>query len=209
MAGMGRNRSVELRHRRQTVAVRRDKRQPKAVVGVAFDGERTEAEYFAGWRKRLGIANVSIMPFLVRSGGNALKAVRETKRLRDREGPFDELWCVCDCDDTAPEDVKQAVDQAARSSINLALSSRSFEVWLACHWAKISTACISCEADAVGLVQKFHAEYGAPSKTIPFSVLEPRTLDACANATWLSAQGCDNPSTNVHHLVSKLVSYLK
>jgi hypothetical protein len=81
--------------------------------------------------------------------------VAETVRRADSSQ--EEIWCVCDADDTSSKDLKNAFSLAERNGVNLCLSVRSFEVWLALHWGKISVAPLTCERDAVALVRKCHS----------------------------------------------------
>lgn len=115
------------------------------------------------------------------------------------------MFCVCDVDDTDAQTVRQALQIARNSNITLCLSTRSFEVWIALHWCKISLAPLTCEADAISLVAKHHAAYCKKAKEVDFDVLFPLTTEACRNASWLEKQGIANPATDVHNLIYKLV----
>lgn len=177
---------------------------PRRIVLVFVDGEKTEFQYFRGWQRVLGPYGFALIPRWVSSGGNAYVAVSETKRLLARDTEFDEVWCVCDVDDTSDKDLGRAIALAASSSINLALSRRCFEVWLALHWDKISLSPLVSEGEAVALVKGFCESYDARNKIVPFGMLYPLTDSACANAHWLERQGITNPATTVHRLVSQL-----
>lgn len=183
-------------------------RAPRKVTAVAYDGERTEAEYFRGWSRKLGTVGFVLAPFFVRSGGNAFKAVQACKKKIKSDGPFDEVWCVCDIDDTSTQDLAKAKALAHRENINLCLSSRCFEVWLALHWSRIPLAPIQNEEDAVALVSQYHRAYNSGCKEVPFEALFQRTKAACLHADWLDEQGYTNPATNVHLLVKKLFANL-
>lgn len=183
----------------------RQKRDRKPVIAIAYDGERTEAEYFDGWRRILGPRGLVLKPFYVRSGGNPRVAVDETCKKAATDTDYDRLWCVCDVDDASPADVAAAKKKASQRGIDLILSVRCFEVWLALHWGR-SAGPVQSEEDAVNLVRRHHAAYDASRKSLPFSLLLPRTADACANAVWLKGQGHDNPWTDVHYLVEVLRS---
>src|SRR4051794_10962650 len=68
------------------------------VAIVAYDGEKTEADYFRGWRRVLGTRGVVLKPFYVKSGGNAYHAVQESVKIAKADSDYDEFWCVCDLD---------------------------------------------------------------------------------------------------------------
>ncbi|MCJ2131575.1 RloB family protein [Methylobacterium sp. E-045] len=183
-------------------------RNPRKVTAVAYDGRRTEAEYFRGWQRKLGTIGMVLAPFYVRSGGNALKAVEACLVQSKSDGPFDEIWCVCDVDDTKSGDVQKAKALASRESINLCLSSRCFEVWLALHWCRISLASLQTEQEAINLVSQHHSAYSGKSKEVPFEVLFGKTRDACLHADWLAQQGLANPATDVHRLIRKFYNLI-
>lgn len=172
---------------------------------VCYDGERTEADYFQGWRRALGAqSGVIVRPVLVDSGGNVLKAVNQAIIQMKADVDADEYWCVCDVDDTPSSQINSAISLASDAGLNLAISCRSFEVWIALHWRKISTAAISNETEARCLVAQDHSAYRRGPKVVPFSILLPLTSTALENAEWLERQDCGNPRTQVHYLVGKL-----
>jgi hypothetical protein len=176
------------------------------VILIVLDGERTEYQYFLGWRRFLGHKGVVLVTPVVSSGGNVLKAVKETIRISKKDRDYDEIWCVCDADDTSVDEIISARRLAEKHRINLCLSTRCFEIWLALHWAKISLSPISKSREAIALVQKYYPCFNERKKHVPFSVLQPLTVQACENARWLVAQNLDNPTTNVHELIDILIS---
>jgi hypothetical protein len=149
-----------------------------------------------------------VRPYFIESGGNALVAVKAAADLKSRDREHDEFWCVCDADDTSAGDLSAARDLALKVGIELCLSTRCFEVWLACHWGKISTAPVMTEADARQLVGKHHPPYLKGPKFVPFRLLSPLTVGAIANAKWLEGQDLQNPATDVHRLIEKLIERL-
>ncbi len=177
------------------------------VIGVAYDGAKTEAEYVRGWARMLGPKGVVLTPYYVRSGGNSRDAVDSAKKAFARDPDLDERWCICDVDDTRAGDVRQAVTDAAAADIQLCLSTRSFEIWLALHWSKISTAPILTEREAVDLVRAHWPAYSRSDKSVPFRELFDRADAACTNADWLRRQGHANPATDVDKLVKQLLVF--
>lgn len=171
-------------------------------IVIAYDGERTEDEYFRSWKLLLG-QRLSIEPLHVNSGGNPLSAVRQARKRLKGNRDFAEFWCVSDVDDTPAHIVTQAYAEADAAGIKLCLSQRCFEVWIGLHFGR-STAPITCEAEAIALVSPYLPEYRAGSKVASFGELFPRTEGAIENGAWLQAQACTNPSSAVHHLVRKL-----
>jgi hypothetical protein len=178
------------------------------VTVVCYDGERTEADYFLGWRRRLGAKGITLKPYFIKSGGNVQRAVEEAVKIRSSETDVENFWCVCDVDSSSKAAIAQGIATAQKHSIRLAASNRSFEVWIACHWGKISTAAITSEKDARTLVARHYGDYQRGVKSVPFDMIFPLTVDALANAEWLKQQGNANPSTDVQYLVSLLLSKL-
>lgn len=182
----------------------RDAKSEKVLI-IVCDGERTEDSYFCNWKAFLGPTRIVIRNFNVRSGGNPLKAVRAAAKLKRGERDFHELWCVCDVDNTSKEQVAEAKVVATREGIKLCLSKRCFEVWLALHFER-STRSVTSEQEAISLVRKHIPTYADRVKVAPFSLLLPRSEDACGNASWLEERGLDDPQTDVHQLVRQLLA---
>ena len=195
-------------------SARKPSSRSQRIIVVAYDGKKTEAEYFSGWRRYVGYSGVALKPLYIKSGGNVLNLVRLAKRRAKEDRTYDEFWCVCDIDDTSPEDVRLAILSAqAEPKIRLAMSARSFEVWLALHWGRISLACVNCEDEAVQLIKQHYSGYSKKNKFVPFSIVRDLAISACENAQWLRERGCKNPLTDVDLLVCQFlgesVSHLK
>lgn len=177
-----------------------NRRGRSADLVVAYDGEKTEDDYLRNWRLLLGQTGVILEPVFVRSGGNALEALKNALELR---GDARHFWCVFDCDDTSAHDLTAARELARREGIQLCLSTRCFEVWLALHYGR-STAPLTNERDAIALVKRSYSKYSDTNKLVPFNELYPRTNAALQNAEWLRQQATGNPSTDVDILVNTL-----
>lgn len=172
-------------------------------ITVAYDGIKTEDEYFRGWQLLLGESRLNIDPFYVTSGGNPLKAVEACSKILKKNRDSAEFWCVTDVDDTDDAIVKAALELAGRLGVRLCVSRRCFEVWMALHYERCSRPVLS-ESDAVELVAAHIPKYSARDKSAHFDDLWRRTNIAIDNADWLLKQGLENPSTRVHGLVRKL-----
>lgn len=172
-------------------------------IAIAYDGERTEDEYFRGWQLLLGQNRLSLTPYFVKSGGSPLVAVKQSLKCKGKNSSCAEFWCVTDVDDTSHEDVIEAENLANKNDIRLCLSRRCFEIWMALHYGKSSKP-ILCEKDAIDLVSSYLPNYTDRAKSAHFSEIWFRTDVALSNADWLVAQACDNPATNVQSIVRKL-----
>lgn len=182
-------------------------RAPKAekIILIACDGERTEDSYFRNWKAVLGPTRVGIKNFNVRSGGNPLKAVRAAIKLKRSEAQYHEFWCVCDVDNTSNEQVAEAVALAEKEGIKLCLSKRCFEIWIALHFER-STRAVTSEQEAIQIVRKHIPDYAKKIKVAPFSLLLPKSRDACGNADWLFSRDLDDPMTAVHKIVGSFLA---
>lgn len=178
------------------------------VVAVAYDGKNTESDYLSHWQILLGRGRFVLVPYFVSSGGNPLAAVKTAHRLAKKDGDIDELWCVCDIDETGDATVAAATAYAQANGIRLCLSNRSFEIWISLHFER-SDAPIVNEAEAVSLVERFFPNYGKNGKIADFAELLPRTDTAIANGHWLREQGLKNPATDVHELAERLQQLLR
>jgi hypothetical protein len=105
------------------------------------EGEVTEREYFEYLRRDLRGSLVTIE--ISRERGDPLRLVHEAIRGRsdaakraaraaDDNLRFDSVWCICDVDEH--HRLAQAVELAARSKINMAVSNPCFELWPALHF---------------------------------------------------------------------------
>jgi hypothetical protein len=173
------------------------------TIIIAYDGEKTEDDYFRGWKLIIPPSRLTLEPIFVRSGGNALKAVERAAKKKKSYTDFAEFWCVCDVDNTSAGDLHNAQQLATANDIRLCLSNRCFEIWLALHYS-YSTQAIGCEEDAIELVKRHINSYSSRNKTIPFHNLYSKTEEAIARAEKLVAAGFENPFTSMHHLARKL-----
>jgi hypothetical protein len=178
------------------------------TIVVAYDGEKTEDEYFRSWKLIIPPSRLSIIPIFVRSGGSPLVAVKKADREKKKLKDFAEFWCVTDRDDADDECVRLAWDLADKNDIRLCLSTRCFEIWFALHFGRYARSMLN-ERDAVDAVRDHIPQYSTANKTAPFATLLPLTDAAINNAEWLARQNCQNPSTNISALVRKLRDNLR
>ncbi len=181
----------------------------ESAILICYDGEVTEDIYFRGWRQLISPSAAQIEPAFVRSGGNPLKAVKETSKLARRKGAeFSAIWCVTDVDDASDSIIKKAIAEAKKLNIELALTRRCFEVWIMLHFGA-HTKPWSTEDEAIGDVRNHFTNYGKPRKQFPFVELFKHTQDALDNANILRNCQIDNPSTDLDILVQKLFNMVK
>jgi hypothetical protein len=126
------------RHRRP--ARRPPFREPKPIILIVCEGERTEREYFEGFaRVYRKLVDVQVAPEhgVPRTVVNIAKKYKQeaedaAKREHDENLKYDSVWCVFDVDDHP--NVADALQMARDNGIKLAISNPCFELWLLLHF---------------------------------------------------------------------------
>ncbi len=128
-----------MKNRHAPPAKRSSRSQPqRRIVKLLTEGRLTEVEYFTKWaslyRERVTVdiddTHGSPMTLVKR----AVELVDRRKRAIRRErtnAPFDEIWCVFDCDEHPY--IQEAIATAERHQIGTAFSNPCFELWLVLH----------------------------------------------------------------------------
>ena len=144
------------------------------------------------------------MTVRIRSEGvDPVRLVRAAAAYRDRAlAEYDEVWCVVDVDQF---DMDNAVVEARRRDVRLAVSHPCFELWLLLHHADCRAFCRDCH-EVKRLLRKHVPLY---DKTKPvFADFEAGIGDAVKRARDLDPTGAEhrrNPSTNVWQLVERIL----
>lgn len=185
------------------------KRAPRYILRVLTEGERTEPDYLFVWVRRnagvhLDIADRGMTPdALVRRAKEHLKGQPRRRAARD----FDEIWCVFDTDEH--ENLPQAIEEARRSGVKVAVSNPCFELWLVLH-RREQTAYIDRRD-----VQRLSNELGlSDDKRIPnaarntlveaFPTAKERAQALDRRHAGNDSPARENPSTDVWRLVDQL-----
>lgn len=184
-------------------------RSPKRTYLLVCEGEKTEVLYFKAFNRFGG----DVRHLKVTSNrGDQMELVEEAGRLA-REGNYDQVWCVFDCDGISRrkfDAVKRAADERG---INIAYSNEAFEIWYMLHFDYVHSA-VSRSEYAAKLTDKLGTEY---RKNLPdmYERLARRQEQAIRNAARLLGEydpvcpAEDNPSTTVHVLVRELLKNIK
>ena len=113
----------------------------KPIILIVCEGEKTEPQYFDGFRKAYRNPRVDIeicsehgVPLtLVKIAKRRKQERREVAdRERDENIAYDSVWCVFDVDDH-PQ-INEAKQMAKTNEIDLAISNPCFELWLILHF---------------------------------------------------------------------------
>lgn len=185
-----RQRKTEPRRRPQAL-------EPRETHLVWCGGLRTERHYFDGLKKALGDPRISVE---VRGTGKSpAQIVRSAAELRDeRPGKFSAVWCVVDVDQF---DLTDAVADAGRREINLAISNPCFELWLLLHHTECRAHCDGY-ADVVGRLKKHVKAYD--KARLNFADYADGVPAAVKRAKDLGGDHTTNPSTGVWRLVETI-----
>ena len=109
-------------------------RRPRSRFLIVCEGERTEPNYFRGFRLSAKVADIRGL------GANTVSLVRETIVLRDA-GDYDSVWCVFDRDSFPLQNFNRALQLAEQNGINVAYSNEAFEIWYLLHFHYTTRHC--------------------------------------------------------------------
>lgn len=193
-------------------------REPYDVVLIICEGEKTEPRYF---RKlctayRLSNANIIIAP--PEHGNDPLSIVHYAEHQLEISSDYNRVYCVFDRNGhaTYAEALQKIKDSRHGKSQRLMAipSVPCFEVWVLLHYAYTSapfnavgrkSACDQVTKQVMGYCKKYHKDFAGV-----FEELKDRTDAAVTNAERLEIHNqktnSENPSTDVHHLVTYLRS---
>jgi hypothetical protein len=116
-------------------------REPRPIILIVCEGEKTEPQYLGGFslachnpRVEIQLAPEHGVPKTLVATAKKYKTTRkeEAKRERDENLAYDAVWCVFDVDDH-PQ-IGEAKEMARDNGIEVAMSNPSFELWLLLHF---------------------------------------------------------------------------
>ena len=109
---------------------------------IVCEGEKTEPNYFHGFRKEHRLQKELFDVVSGKDGhgndpANLVKFAKEKKKKLDKDAKEygfkdHQVWCVFDRD--RHPDIDQAINQAYDNKINIAFSNPCFELWLLIHF---------------------------------------------------------------------------
>src|SRR4051794_12153848 len=108
-------------------------KEPLERFLIVCEGERTEPNYFEGFRVP------SVVLDIHGTGFNTLRVVQEAIRLK-LEGRYDQVWCVFDRDIFPAQHFNEAIRLAVQAGIQVAYSNEAFELWYLLHFDFHDTA---------------------------------------------------------------------
>lgn len=190
-----------------------ERRAELRTIVIFCEGKNSEPDYIRGIKRIPEIAQSSAVNLEIDpEQGVPLTLVRRAgQRLEDPE--VDECWCLFDVEwPKNHPNLRQAIELAKSSGVELAISNPCFELWLLLHF-KDSTAFLST-ADAERASKKCD---GRPGKSINSEDYVNFRRDACRRAIVLDKRHAengtlfpkDNPSSGVYRLIQSLDSTVR
>lgn len=157
---------------------RRGKRPERRRILIVTEGVETEPQYFEGLARFARATGLSVYPAdVVGIGRDPVRVVNSAVRRRDddqRAKPprerYDDVWCVFDVD--RHEVLGEAITQARRESVKVAISNPCFELWLLWHFTDLFAA-----TSAVELRHRLR-QHGCAGKSLPRSFAYGNYSDA-------------------------------
>lgn len=196
-----------------------NRRAPNRRILVVAGGARTEPQYLRHVKRAVDAHGVAIV---IETDGRSPSSVletamrkrdedrREARLARDSANTFDEVWIVIDHDEFTDE-LRRVFPEARTATINVALSSPCFEVWLVWHAAGLAHWVTAGQAQAAAKDAGVCA--GAKGKEVVVSRISGAFLQAEARSrrvrTDHAASGRafpdNNPSSDVDLLVRAIL----
>ena len=183
--------------------------KPKDRILIICEGEKTEPNYFRGFRvtsARIIIKGLGYDP------SSLINFANEEKDLAKKEGEeYQQIWCVFDRDSFPTQNFNNAIRKAKRHGIKVAYSNEAFEIWYILHFNYFDAA-ISRDRYSTILKKNLGHQYLKNSKDMYMELIELQD-SAIRNAKKLLTvynpinPEANNPSTTVHKLVENLNKY--
>jgi hypothetical protein len=211
MAGRKSHSPAGRRSLKRKVAIR----APRKTFLIFCEGERTEPEYLEALKKQPFVRDVASVDLRVEpKHGGAMPgklvsmAVDAHSKAIAEDAEIDEFWCVFDVEwPVNHPDLKDAIDQAHRNGIQLAISNPCFELWLILHFR-----------DHGGWLDNGHAKRlrqqldGSNDKGLDVARYMPLVSDAARRAAKLDERHRrdgtpfpeDNPSSGMYRLLASV-----
>lgn len=170
-------------------------REERRSVLIITNGESTEVVYFDALRTEPWVTADKVR---VRFEAGAPTAIVDrAARIRNDSG-YDEAWVVCDAGEF---DIRSAISQARRHTVELTVSVPCFEVWLVLH---LATGCpgFNTAAQVEDHLKKLLSRWGKTA--LRFADFRDGVFDAVTRAKRLDSPPEGNPSTDVWRLIEAL-----
>ncbi|MFG2600543.1 RloB family protein [Streptomyces sp. NPDC048462] len=177
---------------------RTELRTPRLRLLVVCGAEVTEHTYIQGLKNAARNPAVSVK--IVKHPKAPSQVVEHAAKLLEAaDGAYDEAWCVLDVDEFT--DLDQALRDADRHHVGIALSNPCFEVWLLLHFTDHRKHAPSYDG-LVPILNK-HTPGGYSKTDLDFRHYQDGWREAVRRARQLAPEGKEreaNPSTGMWKL---------
>jgi hypothetical protein len=130
-------------------------RRPRKTLLIVCEGTRTEPYYLNALKRQPAVRDIAAVELRVETGQGRTDprslvslAVVGRSRAMDADEEIDEFWCVFDVEwPRNHPGLQEAMEDARRNSIEVAVSNPCFELWLILHlqhrsaWLNTDDAC--------------------------------------------------------------------
>lgn len=183
-------RSTDDSRRRGRWARDSQRRPEKRTVLIVCEGRETERNYLDSLKREDSATRRFTVTVSRGKGGSRQQIVqRAVDRKNDRDGDFDEVWCVMDIErldtEESRKNLKAAILIASQNQVTLYLSNPAFEVWILAHFIRSSRQFNDCDAVILELNKywkaEFQVDYSKNDNRIYVRIAD-RTLAAIENA---------------------------
>lgn len=202
-------RSPQSRSLRRAVGTKR----PRRTYRIFCEGTRTEPEYLSALRRHPAVRQLAAVELVVAKAGGKPRtlvtaATAAKDKAREQQDEVDEFWCVFDVEQPGQHPgLAEAIRDARRHRIRVAVSNPCFELWLILHFQD-QTGWL----DTAGACELRRRLDGARDKGVGPDMYMPRVLIAAARARELDERHQrddlrfphDNPSSGMHRLISAI-----
>jgi hypothetical protein len=207
-------------------------RQPKPVLHIYCEGEKTEPNYINGYinSKHQGNRRLKIIRIEKTSKNTPIQLVEEAlKQKKSRSTPDEDVfWVVYDRESSQkhPDNLHKKAYEKAGNRLNIALSNVCFEIWILLHFQDVTAPYMNYEdlyknSHLCGHLEnlgfgKYEKSTTSLYPQLDKDVLNARTrADRMNNAT-ANSSGIDNPKpyqlnpfTDMHKLLNAIDDFMK
>lgn len=189
-------------------------RDPRPLMLIVCEGEKTEPQYFRQFalnhensRVRIELGDKSGAPMTLVKAAKAYKSAAEkaARRERDQNLVYDSVWCVFDIDEHPH--VHEAREMADANQIRLAISNPCFELWLVLHLRE--SPGMKHRHVMQSLLKTLIPDYDEAVDFKHFAPGYERAVERARKLDSLAEQIREpgrNPTTNVYKLTESIIS---
>jgi hypothetical protein len=186
-------------------------REPRKVIRIYTEGEKTEPNYFNSIKDELRLNEIDIK--VAGLGDHTVPLVEWViERKNELASDDTEWWVVFDRD--GHTGFNQAIQRAEAEGINVAYSNECFELWFILHFEFLNTAIGRNKyyEKLTGLLSKKYDKstsdiYGLIKDHEAIAIRNAKNLEKMHSDVGINSYEKMDPSTSVHRLVERMRSF--